>query len=90
MFLSLLFMLRLLSRVAMMTPLLLSTVGKLTDWLSKPALLQPRYLANSTKAHVSDGFQIYGRKCSSTETYSTDGDDYNGHVSRTQYSEKAF
>lgn len=39
---------------------------------------------------MSDGFLIYGRKCNSTGTYPTDGDDSNGHFSTTQHSDEAF
>jgi hypothetical protein len=39
---------------------------------------------------MSDGFLIYGRKCNSTGTYITDGDDSNGHVATTQHSTEAF
>ncbi len=39
---------------------------------------------------MSDGFLIYGRKCSSTEDYPTDGDASNGHFSTTQHSDEAF
>lgn len=39
---------------------------------------------------MSDGFLIYGRKCNSTGTYPTDGDDSNGHYSTTQHSNEEF
>lgn len=39
---------------------------------------------------MSDGFLIYGRKCSSTEDYPADGDASNGHFSTTQHSDEAF
>ena len=39
---------------------------------------------------MSDGFLIYGRKCSSTGDYPTDGDESNGHFSTTEHSDEAF
>jgi len=39
---------------------------------------------------MSDGFLIYGRKCSSTGDYPTDGDESNGHFSTTEHSELEF
>ena len=39
---------------------------------------------------MSDGFLIYGRKCSSTGTYPTDLDESGGHFSTTQHSDEEF
>ncbi len=36
---------------------------------------------------ISDGFFLYGRKCTSTNSYPTDLDVSGGHISTTQYSE---
>ena len=38
---------------------------------------------------ISDGFFLYGRRCTSTGTYPTDLDESGGHTSTTQHTEEA-
>ena len=50
--------------------------------------LEPHAWSNDDDALIgviSDGFMLYGRKCTSTGTYPTDLDESGGHTSTTQY-----
>lgn len=55
--------------------------------------LEPRSISNDDDSLVGilkDGVFIYGRQCSSTETYPTDLDASGGHTSITQYEAEAI